>query len=304
MAKHHMICSCSDERFADFLINHWLKSLKDNVNLTNIDIVIFDYGLNQVQKDTLKKEGAIVYSCKKDGKVVNIRFRDLARFLSKSDYDQVLSTDGGDIIFQDDISGLFEENKNMFRAVHEEIDNIPFITELMGWDGIDKNVQKEVYEVLKSKPVINAGVIFGPKNKFIDAWNIFEKMATSLDSFGTDQIIFDYLFYKEGFVGLDPKYNFVLGKTNSSFKIKKGKFYDNNNNLIPIVHNVGSVKFFRLIKNFGYGKGHNQIRKSVLMAMQTSQEFSTKTKIKDKISKIKSKGFEFRDKINGSRLSK
>lgn len=301
MAKKHMICSCSDERFADFLINHWLKSLKDNVKLKDIDIVIFDYGLNEEQKEILKNQGVILYSSKKDGKVVNIRFRDLAKFLSETKYDQVLSTDGGDIIFQDDISHLFEENKTMFRAVHEEVDSIPFITELMGWDAINKNVQKEVYDVLKSKPVINAGVILGPKHKFIEAWDLFKRMASNMDSFGTDQVIFNYIFYKDGFVSLDSKYNFVLGRTGSSFNIKQGKFYDINNNIIPIVHNVGSVKFFRLIKNFGYGKDHNQIRKSVLVAMQTSQEISTKTQIKDKISKIKSKGFDFRDKLNGSK---
>jgi len=41
----NLFITCSDEKCANFIINHWLKSLKANVNLSNIDIVVIDYGL-------------------------------------------------------------------------------------------------------------------------------------------------------------------------------------------------------------------------------------------------------------------
>ena len=45
----------------------------------------------------------------------------MKKILSEKKYDQVLSIDGGDIIFQTDISDLFEKNKNTFRACYEDL---------------------------------------------------------------------------------------------------------------------------------------------------------------------------------------
>ena len=84
MAKKHVIFTTSDEKFEDFVLHHWFKSLKENVDLDNIDVVILDYGLNEKQKYNLRLNKVIVHKCKKDGRVNNIRFRDIAKYLKNT----------------------------------------------------------------------------------------------------------------------------------------------------------------------------------------------------------------------------
>lgn len=104
-----------------FLVDHWLSSLQANVNIPNLDIVILDYGITKKQSLKIKKmKKTILYKCLRNGKVVIIRFRDLVHFLQNKKYDQVMLTDGGDIIFQKDLSKLFEKDKTKFRAVRED----------------------------------------------------------------------------------------------------------------------------------------------------------------------------------------
>ena len=85
MPKKHVIITTTDEKFEDFVVNHWLKSLQDNVNLENIDVVIFDYGLRKEQVTELKKKKIIVKKYQKVYRVNNIRFRDVVDFLKKMD---------------------------------------------------------------------------------------------------------------------------------------------------------------------------------------------------------------------------
>ena len=113
----NVIITCSNEKYGDFLINHWLKSLKENVNLENIDIVIIDYGLNKLQKTLLLKERVILFEGTKKYHIVNKRFFDSAKYLKNKSYDQILFIDGGDTIFQEDIIHVLDKNKNTFRVI-------------------------------------------------------------------------------------------------------------------------------------------------------------------------------------------
>lgn len=113
----NVIITCANRKIGGFVIDHWLRSLKANVNLKNIDIVVIDYGLSDSQADRLKKEKVIL--CKGDKKhhIVNKRFFDSAKFLKSKKYDQVLFADGGDVIFQEDVSHIFKKDKKLFRVV-------------------------------------------------------------------------------------------------------------------------------------------------------------------------------------------
>mgnify|MGYP001609911284 FL=1 len=113
----NVIITCSNEKSGDFLTNHWIKSLKKNVDLKNIDVVVIDYGLNNFQKTKLLKEKVILFKGIKKYHIVNKRFFDAGKFLSKNKYDQILFIDGGDTIFQEDITDVFNKDKNTFRVV-------------------------------------------------------------------------------------------------------------------------------------------------------------------------------------------
>jgi hypothetical protein len=120
-ARKHAIVTASKANRGDFLRDHWLPSLQENVRLDDIDVHVLDYGLTDEQRAGVDRRGVIRHGPPADGLVNNIRWRDLAGLLKDADYDQVLAIDSGDVIFQSDISERFEDDPCGFRAVCEEV---------------------------------------------------------------------------------------------------------------------------------------------------------------------------------------
>lgn len=254
----NVIITCSNEKYGDFLINHWLKSLKDNVNLSNVDVVVIDYKLNNSQKDRLLKEKVIIFPGTKKYHIVNQRFFDAEKFLRKNIYDQVLFIDGGDIIFQDDISLLFKKDKNYYRAVTLGMEVLFF--EWFMRNNFEKKIKEEMWKVIRNKLVINAGVIFAPYKKFVYLCQQMNRLIKNKKVFGPDQIIVNYVLYKSEIKFLDKKYNFMIKTVPEGFILKDSVFYTKNLEKIAIIHNAGAINFLRPINNFGYGKEFNQFK--------------------------------------------
>lgn len=254
----NVIITAANAKAGDFVVDHWLKSLKANVNLDNIDILVFDYGLTIRQKKELKKGGVGVVTGMKKYHIVNKRFIDAGKYLQKHKYDQVLFCDSGDIIFQADLTEMFNTHKNYFRVVTLG-SNVLFVNALV-YDQFEPKIKMNIWNVIKNKPIINAGVIFAPANKFIELSNDVEKMVRDKEEFGPDQIIVNYHLYKDKFKLIDNKYNFMMSTAYAGFKLNKGVFFKLSGEKIVIVHNAGQKNIFRPIKNFGYGKGFNQIK--------------------------------------------
>ncbi len=259
MPKKHVIITTTDEKFEDFVVNHWLKSLQDNVNLENIDVVIFDYGLRKEQVTELKKKKIIVKKYQKVYRVNNIRFRDVVDFLNKNKYDQVMVTDGGDLIFQTDISPIFEKNKIKIRAACEDY-NLGFEEVLMK-NSFYTKYEPKIKEIIKKTKMINVGVLLGPSIKFKKMAKECYDMIKAKDKFGPEQIAINYLLYRDGFHEMDNGYNFVVQTAKKKIRIKDGVFYyKKSGEKIPIVHNAGGFSFYRPIADFGYGKNKNKIK--------------------------------------------
>lgn len=267
----NVIITCSNEKYGDFLIEHWLKSLKENVNLQNIDIVIIDYGLIKRQKQKFKEQNVIIFKGIKKHHIVNQRFFDVGRFLHQKTYDQVLCIDGGDIIFQEDISQLFNQDENIFRVVPLGMEVLFFQWFLL--NNFSEKIKNKIWKVVKNKSVINAGVIFGPTKKFIALIKLMKKLIKNKNSFGPDQIVLNYYLYKNKFFKfIDSKYNFMMSTEKNGFIIKNGVFYKPAGEKIAIVHNAGQIDLTRPIKNFGYGKRFNQIKHIVYNLKKTQYQ--------------------------------
>jgi len=260
----HAIITCSDEIFGDFLVDHWLQSLKENVNLKNIDVIVIDYGLTKKQVKKLKDNNVLVYKCIRDGFPNSIKFRDISNFLSSRRYDQIMTCDGGDIIFQTDISGLFEKNKNTFRTVCETFN--PFLWRVVK-KGFNHEDVKKIIETLKKKKLTNVGVLIGPYTKFKKLCDECSGMMKSM-TFGPDTFAVNYILYRDGFKVLDQTYNFITTNTSYKFYIKDGVFYLKNGKKIKIVHNAGGISFVRPIKNFGYGPDNNKLKPVIFFAVK------------------------------------
>lgn len=264
-SKKFAIVTSSDEKYGDFLVNHWLNSLINNIDLDYVDIIILDYGLNSKQKEIAKKN-AILVSCKKNGNVTVIRFYDMLNYFKNKKYEQILSCDGGDIIFQKNIMNLFYENTNDFRAVTEDLKSM--ISEFaLNSKALKKDVKKTIKKFLSNKRTINAGFFIAPYKKFIMLCKYIDKNIIDKSIFGIDQLLLNTYFYKNGFVELNKKYNFIPAVSKDRFYIKNGEFYDKNWKLIPVIHNAGAKKIFRTIKNFGYGSSYNKLNKSTYVSL-------------------------------------
>jgi hypothetical protein len=251
----HVIITASDSRYGDFLVRHWGRSLKTNVDLRDIDVVVLDYGLTAQQRQGVEALGFQIRSGKRDGHVVNVRFRDTRDWLRKSSYDQVLMIDGGDIIFQSDIRHLFEQDKQHYRAACEEV-LVPAFAQYISTDDFEPAVYEEIYAFLERRPLINCGLVLGPREKMIELCDVCCDKVKSLQRAGVDQMLTNYHLYRQGFVALAPGYNFVLISTRLKHKMWDGQFLDAEGRLIPVVHNAGMG--FRLFRDFGFGPSCNR----------------------------------------------
>jgi hypothetical protein len=256
----NIIITATDSKYADFLINHWLKSLQDNVNTQNIDILVLDYGMTDIQVQSLKCKGVLIKKCVRDGYVVTIRYRDIANFLSSNSYDQVLLIDSGDLIFQSDIAELFSEHKDSYRAFCERMTLVDMNKVYLEGFFDDKDI-KPMREILSNKEPINGGVIIGPADKILSLAKEVWSMVKKKDAYGPDQTAVNYIFYRDGFKSLHDTYNMIITTGGTDFFIKNNTFYFLDGKKISIVHNAGMNNFLRPIKNFGYGPNNNRSKK-------------------------------------------
>jgi len=258
MSKKYAIVTSSDAKYGDFLINHWLKSLLLNIDRKAMDIIVLDYGLTDDQKKKITPYCKII-RCKKDGHVVNIRFRDMLQFFKGNKYAQIMSIDGGDIIFQSDIMPVFKEHPSEFRIVSEGLDLSTHETALLSKPFTEK-MTSDILKMTHQKKGLNAGVIIAPYSKFITLCKFLVKHIKRPAIFGPDQVLVNYFLYKHGFKEIDKKYNFIIATATNKFKIKKGVFLDENNKPIAIIHNAGGADHKRPVRNFGHGPRHNKIK--------------------------------------------
>ena len=252
----HAIIACSDKNCEEFLIHDWMRSLVDNVKRDHIDVIVIDYGLSDHAKATLAQDGAIIHSIHKEGAVSTQRMRDIAEIILPSDYDQIMVCDAGDLIFQGDISHLFEQNKESFRAACEGLAQ-PFGV-YMKASMVNSDVRK-IKRMIKGKRMINSGVMIAPREKFLALLEESHAMIKK-NVWGAEQPVINFVFYRDGFVELPCGYNFAIATSTTPFYIAQNRFFFKDGSLIPVVHNIGRKKFLRPVSNFGYGAGKNKIK--------------------------------------------
>ena len=259
--KRNVIITCGDASVGDFIVNEWLRSLVSTTNLTDIHVAILDYGFTESQRAGLRASGVVeLVPCIRDGHVVTLRFRDMATYLATRTYDQVMATDGGDVIFQEDIGHLFKENTEAFRAACEDFRQLFDDVGAFKY-ALTENIAEEVHATMRTRLTINAGVLLGPRERFVTLCQFCFLHIKRPDNFGPDQALVGYYLYTHGFVQLARRYNFISYMSRESFSVRDGYFYDEQQRRIAIVHNAGRFSTLRAIRNFGYGPGHNHLKR-------------------------------------------
>ena len=72
-----------------------------------------------------------------------------------------------------------------------------------------------------------------------------------------DQPFVSCVLHEAGFVELDSTYNFVPWTARERFRVEDGVFLRANGEKLAVVHNTGLRTPFRVIADFGYGRGYN-----------------------------------------------
>ncbi|MCD6551567.1 hypothetical protein [Thermotoga sp.] len=249
----NLIATAGNDKIRDFLVNDWYRSLKENVNLEETDVLVINYGLAGLPKDVIDFP-----AIENRGLINNTRFLNLALFLENHpEYDQVLFCDGGDIIFQSDISHLFEEHRDAFRSVVEQIS--PPIDLVVKEEDLVNGA--EIKSFLSGKKLFNVGVILAPREGFLEIAKVMKERLRNMDVWGGDTVVGNYVVYKSPHVELPSKYNFIPSTAKEKFYVKDSKFFLQNGEIIPIVHNAGRYRFLRPVKDFGCGPGKNKVNR-------------------------------------------
>jgi hypothetical protein len=255
--KENLIITSCNAKHADFVLNHWLKSLQNSIDTSDVDIAVICYDLASEAVNNFEQSGVIVSECKSDEKRINIiRRKDTVEFLRLHKYENVIVSDGGDIIFQDDIIHLLNIEPAKIKCVTEEYGarfEDFFIRDSFRED------KEEIKKLLNKEKMINAGLLAG-KSKIMQF--VFEKaldLLVNFNGFGRDQISINYILRKYNLAHeIDETYNFIPTSSRSRFFIKDGVFFTDKNKKIAVVHNAGRKDSFRAIKNFGYGTSMNE----------------------------------------------
>ncbi len=277
--KTNVIVTASDRRYGDFLIEHWLRSLADNTDLSDIDVAVLDYGLSVAQRFYLQSNGVLVHPGSRDGHVTVIRYRELRTFLAAHpDYAQAALCDSGDIIFQGDLSPVFRKDVDTFRAVCE--DYKPFFSIFISSDFFDAEDRERLSECFIRNPMINGGLVIGPRDKMIALADECLAVIKDKTRFGPDQIVVNGALYRDGFVALDNLYNYVVATAKEGVKIEGGSILTGEYREPVVVHNAGNIGTLRPLEDFGYGPSRNRLKEDVyhaLRALYVSSEGLFKT---------------------------
>jgi hypothetical protein len=287
--KKHVIFTASDAKYGDFLIDHWYASLRENVDLRDLDVVVLDYGLSTAQRYYLTGQGVAVHPGRRDGHVVMLRFRDMAGYLQSHPYEQAVLSDSGDIIFQADFSRAFAIHPEKFRGVAEDLRPAfgVFLTE----EYFTPEDRRRIRKSLRDVPMVNAGFILGPAARMRALGEEVYRVILDKDHFGPDQLVVNDIFLREGCHLLERTYNFVVATSKVNLEIHAGTFYADGE-LMAVVHNSGNLKFLRPIENFGYGPDRNELKKEVYFALQalhgtTDSVMETRTELRRVVSTMK-----------------
>lgn len=261
------VYAASDRKYGDFLIEHWLRSLRASSSGTPLEVRILDYGLSTAQRYYLDHEGVRRIPCVRDGHPAVVRFRDMAADLERCPADQVLACDGGDILFQADLGPLFESQSGAIRAVAESIPSgfDAFLTDTF----FTKADQRRLRSLLPGKPQINAGLLVGPGAAMARLGREVHRMVLRHDRFGPDQVAVNALLHSQGWTELDMGWNYVVATAGRPFVVEDGRFlFADTRQPIPVVHNAGNWSILRPIRNFGWGPGCNQLKPEVLRTLR------------------------------------
>lgn len=257
----HVLYTHCDANKGGELIDHWLRSARTHVDLSGFEIVVLDFGLNQAQRERLRREHVTLWESRRDGRASNLQYREIAAFLAtRPDVDQVVYTDCGDLVFQADIAPVIESGNRKLKAVIEPDFNFALHGMTLGFGDVRPERLDEIRRTLGTHPTTNCGVVIGSREAIAGVWRTYEEFCSGTDRHGTDQLILNYIMRRDGFVELERSWNYVTFLNVEPVRYDADGFLCNPAGRIPVVHNAGRYDMVRTIEGFGYRCGRIRSR--------------------------------------------
>jgi len=245
----NLVITSINEQHENKLINDFLPTL---LFFFNGKIAIIDYGLSKEAFKYLNKfDNIIIKKFEATEQIVNIRFKHVPIFLNQLDAKNVMMIDSGDVWFQDNFEEVFDLCNNLFGCV--ENNDLGCKNWIRKIGIILPEKYKKIFEFSVSKPILEAGMICGTKEKVINITQKTYEMIKeiNLDKFGIDMIALNILVRKNTipFKSLSSTYNYNISSHPST--ILKNEFVcTESGKKIKIAHNTDdNPKFFRKSKN-------------------------------------------------------
>ena len=240
------VFTCMDSNLENNLTGDFLKTLR-HVACYKGKIVIMDYGMSDMAINRINSEfdNVDIIKCSKDRHIFSVRFRDMAVIIRNlsPDITHVMAIDGGDVWFQSPIDELFELCGSKVGYVEDySLDDSIWNRQLLSM--LRPQEMNRLRRNLLGTRQKNAGMICGPRGIMADISDTISKYVLDygLDFFGLDQLYFNYIINNmdsEQKVVLPKKYNYVLIDTRCKHIIENNLIYDENHELVTVVHNAG-----------------------------------------------------------------
>lgn len=220
----------------DNIFNDWLPSLLKNGKYDG-DILLIDYGdfgEEKVPENVKIVKTQKVYKC-----IPSDRIRAFYEALKDiwQNYDVILITDGGDVLFQLPLQPLFDLAAEKICYVKENLTFIHWI--MFKWTSI---VDKKVWDVLGNEKIINAGMFIGPSKMIFETTKFITEGLAYASHFGAEQVLLNALiYYYKTFPSqeVDNTWNYD-GRLNHY--TKNGKFLNDKYSVVAIFHNIGTSR--------------------------------------------------------------
>lgn len=239
------VISYIDDNVRDNFENDFLPTLRKDANY-NGEVFLIYYGSdgNFARRIEEKFKVKIFYT-QKTFMASNQRNMDLPGIIDSlpEQITNVMCIDGGDVWFQSPIDEIFELTKNGYGFVEENA----FVNEGFNLGCINQIEKKELRRIFlknaKNFKLVNNGMIVGERKKVSEilrkAADLFVEVGQ--DIFGLDQTTYNYIVRNDGCgIVLPETYNFFLLIRKDEFLTKNKIFYNRNNALMKIIHNLGN----------------------------------------------------------------
>ncbi len=248
------ILTCMDSNFENNLINDFLRTLR-NIAGYQGRVIILDYGMSVEACKRIKNEDteAEIIKCSKDRHIFSVRFRDMAEIIERlpDGITNVMSIDGGDVWFQEPIDDIFEICNNKIGYIEDySLDNSWWNRQLLNL--LKPEEMNKLFKNFRGTRQKNAGMICGPRNIMIKVSDLIDKYVRNNgnDFFGLDQLYFNYIINNmpdNEKIVLSKKYNYVLIDNRHKLIIENALIYNENHELMTVIHNAGGG-YNRVIK--------------------------------------------------------